>query len=438
MHATCVFLTLFTFLATAAAQTSSQAAAAPGQTAPAKAAPTITSVAVFPGATSNAAQAAPTASPGASTAATPALTQDYLVEIDGTGFADLDMSKVYVAVLPSNGVRTNPVPALSRSLDNTKIFAQFTAPADYALSAITLSTGSTLLPFSATTLSCDFKSKATLRPQMVPKDQAGNKYGNGVAKNFYAIQISIVNECPMAIVVPLAGIAITAEDAPTATPAAVAAQARSEASAATEPESKAAAKASEDAAKRDIKCQENSKLVAYSLDHVTSIYSADRKLTGRRAIYFNTVQALATIGSAVEPFLAHGFTQAVAILGGGFTTASKEILVDMSAEQLQNLTSQSFESTEQIASHGSLQKFVFVRRNEKCKNSTVEADLRDGKFSVGWEVSPASSQAPTTQNASAKASTTSASATTPTTTSAPPKPPTTAPAKPNSPTQPKK
>ncbi len=148
-------------------------------------------------------------------------------------------------------------------------------------------------------------------------------------------------------------------------------------------------------------CTEKGSLVAFSLDHVTSIFSADRKLTGRRAIYFNTVQALATLGSAVEPFFAHGFTQGVAILGGGYTTASKELLVDMSSEQLQNLTSQSFGSTEQVAAHGSLQKFVFVRRNEKCKDKPIENDLRTGQFSVNWQLSPASAEAPKTLNAPA-------------------------------------
>ena len=156
----------------------------------------------------------------------------------------------------------------------------------------------------------------------------------------------------------------------------------------------------------DDSCTEKGDLVAFSLDHVTSIFSADRKLTGRRAIYFNSLQALATIGSAVEPFLAKSFTQGVAILGGGFTTASKEVLVDMSAEQLQNLTSQSFGATEQVASHGSLQKFIFVRRNShrKCQQSLTEKEMRDGDFAVLWEVSPASAAAPATQTAPAQAS----------------------------------
>ena len=108
-------------------------------------------------------------------------------------------------------------------------------------------------------------------------------------------------------------------------------------------------------------------------------------------------------------------------MGGGFTTASKDILVDMSSEQLQNLTSQSFGSTEQVASHGSLQKFIFVRRSihKKCKNTPTETELRHGEFTVLWEVSPAAAQAPTTQAAPAAAS---KAASAPATAAPPPKP----------------
>jgi hypothetical protein len=278
------------------------------------------------------------------------------------------MAKVQVTVIPATGV-TLPVRVLTRTADNSAILAEFTATLTYALQGVALASGDNLVPYDLPTPSCDFNSRVVLTPQIVPKPQAGNKYGNGVAKNFHAIQISIVNQCPMAIVVPLAGISVATDDPP---------------------------------APDDKDCQENASLVAFSLDHVTSIFSADRKLTGRRAIYFNTVQALATLGSAIEPFLARGFTQGVSILGGGYTTASKELLVDMSAEQLQNLTSQSFGSTEQVASQGSVQKFVFVRRNEKCKKSTVEQDLILGKFFVNWQVSPASAEAPTPLKAPAQ------------------------------------
>jgi hypothetical protein len=331
------------------------------QAAPVAVAPpavTVTSVAVF--SQSTVADAAGAA------------TQTFILEVTGTNFDQIaDMGRVSIAVMPSAGVSPNPIRVLSRSLDNTKIIGQFTAPPTYTLQEVVLSTGAELFPISTGTLACDFRTKVRLVPQIVPKSQAGNKYGNGVAKNFYAIQISVVNECPMAIIIPLGGISVAADDAPSASDPA--------------------------------ECREEGALVAFSLDHVTSVFSADRKLTGRRAIYFNSLQAVATIGSAIQPFFGSGFAKGVAILGGGFTTASKEVFVDMSAEQLQNLASQSFGATEQVASHGSLQKFVFVRRNEGCKNSTIESDIRIGKFSVNWQLSPASSQAPQTLQAPAAA-----------------------------------
>jgi hypothetical protein len=400
-------------------------------------------------------------------------TQDFIIEISGTDLDKIsDISKAYIAVLPATGVAPTQIPVFY-SLDKSKVLAQFTAPTNYSLDGVALWTGSALLPLSTGALSCDFNSKVTLTPQVVPKDQAGNKYGNGVAKNFYAIQVSIVNECPMAIVVPLAGIRVVVDTEVTSEsplPSAVIGAPYLDALDAfggsppyawtssplplglflsssgtisgtvastvkvgtfpfsvqvsdssvppisataimtlpvvtSQTEPSASPDSQNPGADSDDMCMEKGDLVAFSLDHVTSIFSVDRKLTGRRAIYFNTVQALATIGSAVEPFLAKSFTQGVAILGGGFTTASKELLVDMSAEQLQNLTSQSFGATEQVASHGSLQKFVFVRRNihKKCMNTIMERELRHGEFSVLWEVSPASTAAPTTQSAPAQA-----------------------------------
>jgi hypothetical protein len=419
--------------------------------------PKITSAVLFPEAASQASSSS---------------TQDFILEISGNNLDKIsDINKAYIGVLPPTGVDPAQIPVFY-SQDKSRLLAQFAAPTNYSLQGVTLWTGSALQMLSTGALSCDFKSKVTLTPQIVPKDQAGNKYGNGVAKNFFAIQISIVNECPVAIIVQLAGIRVivnTALTTPSPLPSAVvgapylgtlgafggnppytwtssplpdglvlsssgtisgipASTVRagmflfnvqvSDSStppisatgimtlpvvmAQTEP---GVSQGAQTTGANDDVCIEKGDLVAFSLDHVTSIFSTDRKLTGRRAIYFNSLQALATIGSAVEPFLAKSFTQGVAILGGGFTTASKEVLVDMSAEQLQNLTSQSFGATEQVASHGSLQKFIFVRRNthRKCQSTLTERELRQGDFAVLWEVSPASAASPTTQTAPAQA-----------------------------------
>jgi len=300
--------------------------------------------------------------------AVPNQPSNFVLEITGTAFDTVDMANLRILMFPSTGVST--VTSLSRSTDNTKIFAQFTAPPNYALQEVGLSlTGTSFVTFSTGTESCDFENKVVVHPQIVSQSQSKTKYGNGVATNFHVVQISIVNKCSVPIIVPLAGMTIAPEG-----------------------RNKTATSCS---------AEGGGDLAPFSLDHVTSIYSANRKLTGARAIYFNSLQALATLGSAVEPFFARGFTQGVAILGGGFTTASKEISVDMSTEQLQNITSQSFGATEQISSGGSLQKFIFIRRNQKCHDSIQEQNIRSGNFTVNLEMIAASAQAPATTSGKA-------------------------------------
>jgi hypothetical protein len=181
VYTTCFSLALFTLLATNVAHSQIS----------------IDSVTVFPQAVSQ-------------TGSQSASTQSFVLEINGKGFETItNMATVHVAVFPATGIA---VDVLSRSQDNSKILAQFTAPVNYALEGLALTTGSNLAPFDLGTPACDFKTKVTLAPQITPKSQAGNKYGNGIAKNFYAVQVSIVNECPMAVVVPLGGMSVILDD----------------------------------------------------------------------------------------------------------------------------------------------------------------------------------------------------------------------------------
>lgn len=341
-------------------------AAAPAAVAPPAAAPEVDSIAVF-------LATAPSVLAGGTTSQS-----GFILEIIGKNFGPIDLSTVRVIPFPATGVTAMAV--LSISSDGTKIFAQFTAPSTYVLQQVALSlSSSNFITFNTNALSCDFAKSVSVASQIVPESQSKTKYGNGIGSNFYVVQLSIVNKCPMPIDIPLAGIKI-----------------RVSATAATTISDVKKVKHG-----KNCETVDPTDLIPFSLDHLTSIYSEDRQLTGARAIYFNSLQAAATIGSAIEPFLAAGFTQAVAILGGGFTTASKQIFIDMSAQQLQDLTSQSFGSVEQVASGGPLQKFVFVNRKHGCSNSPLENNLREGNFKVRYDLIPASAQAPATQESPA-------------------------------------
>jgi hypothetical protein len=225
------------------------------------------------------------------------------------------------------------------------IHYKLVAPENYAPAEIALSYAGSAVSKSVANTTCtgdDIEKKFSY----VPPSQAKEKYGTGVGKNFRVIQISIVNRCTLPVLIPLAGIYLASSpDTP------------------------------------------GTRIYPFSLDHVTSIFSYDRQFSGRRAVYFNVVQALATVGSAVEPFLASGFTKGVSILGGSFTQASLTIWKDMTAEQLQSLTSQSYQATEQVGPNGgSLQKFVFLPISkgegkgvqgplEKVNTSTLEVNI---------------------------------------------------------------
>jgi hypothetical protein len=209
----------------------------------------------------------------------------FVLEIIGKNFNTItDLSKVRVIPFPSTGVSSMSV--VSGSLDGTKIMAQFIGTPTYVLQQIAVSVSdSSFLTFDTKSTSCDFASKVKVKPQVMPIGQSRTNYGDGIGTNFYVVEISVVNGCPMPIDIPLAGISIVANG-------------------------------SQNDSKTCALDAKTSNLVPFPLEHLTSIYTEDRKLTGHRAKYFNSLLAIATLGSAVEPFFGHGFTQGVAILGG--------------------------------------------------------------------------------------------------------------------------
>ncbi|HEV2349226.1 MAG TPA: hypothetical protein VG028_05200 [Terriglobia bacterium] len=273
--------------------------------------------------------------------------QTLIIEISGTNLTTPDVPRILVFPATNTGEVT--------TLDSSAalIDAKFSVPKNYILEEVVLShsTGAPqaiMVARATCTPETDIKSTYNI----VTENQAKNKYGNGVAENFDIFQLSMVNECSLPVVIPLAGIKFSV--------------------------------------KVDSRLVD---IVPFSLEHVTSVYSTDRKLTGRRAVFFNFLQAVATLGSAVEPFFGRGFTQGVSIWGGGFTQAMTTVFKDMSAEQLQNITAQSFGSTEQLGPNGgSLQKFLFVPKRptgEKGKQKlSLAGSFAQGEVSLNYEAIP--------------------------------------------------
>jgi hypothetical protein len=203
----------------------------------------------------------------------------------------------------------------------------------------------------------------TYRSTILSQKQTASRFGGGIAKNFYAVQLSIVNQGSVKVQVPLASIQAEVEWL---------------------------------AGAQDKKFyREGPATVApVPLTGAISYFSTHRQSTGARAKVFNYLQGLTTIGSAVQLFFGHGFAQGVAIAGGGFRQGLGQILPDLSDQQLANLTSQSFESIETVSGNGgSIEKVIFIQRGEEVlesgrgENESTNADdkstKKDGKSTKG-------------------------------------------------------
>lgn len=196
------------------------------------------------------------------------------------------------------------------------------------------------------------------RSTILSSDQARSRFGGGIAENFYVVQLSVVNQGPSKVQIPLASIQAEVEwyagafegKFYVAGPATVA---------------------------------------PVPLAGAVSYFSTYRQATGPRAKFFNSLQGLTTIGSAIQLFFGPGFAQGVGIAGGGFRQGLGQIYQDISDQQLANLTSQSFESIEVVSGNGgSLEKVIFIQRGEEKLPSSLRRLITniEGFEITGYEV----------------------------------------------------
>ena len=173
----------------------------------------------------------------------------------------------------------------------------------------------------------------TYRSTIMSFDQASSRFGAGIANNFYVVQLSITNKGPVKLQIPLASV-----------------QAEVEWFAGT--------------VKNKYYREGPATVAPVPLAGAVSYFSVYRQARGRRAIFFNLLQGMTTIGSAIQLFFGPGFAQGVGIAGGGFRQGLGQIFQDLSDQQLANLTSQSFESIETVSGNGgAIDKVVFIQRS---------------------------------------------------------------------------
>ena len=174
-------------------------------------------------------------------------------------------------------------------------------------------------------------------------------FGAGVAQNFYVVKLSVVNNGSKKVSIPLASIQAEAEWA-----------------------------RGTDRPKRDnvVEYYEGPPTVSpVPLAAVSAYFSSDYKVTGGRARFFNALDGVTTLAAAIVPFAGPGFKAGNAVFTAGFVPGVHKFVGDLSDQQLQTLTGQSWQSSETIAANGgSVDKFVYIQRNEQFSDKPVSYD----------------------------------------------------------------
>lgn len=171
-------------------------------------------------------------------------------------------------------------------------------------------------------------------------DAAKSLFGDGVADNFYVLQLSVVNNGTKKFVIPLAAVQAEVEWL----------YGWEEAS----PGKKA---------KRIYYLEGPPTLAPVPLAAVSAYFGMYQKAQGRRTRLFNVLEGITTLATTLVPFTGSALKDAEVVFSGGFIPGLRQAYGDLSAQQLQNLTSLSWEASETVAANGgSIEKYIYIQR----------------------------------------------------------------------------
>lgn len=196
------------------------------------------------------------------------------------------------------------------------------------------------------------------RYTVLDQKDASNLFGSGVGEHFYVIQLSLVNKGDKKVIVPLSSI-----------------QAEIEWAYGGETD--------------EISYDEGpATLSPLKLSAISSYFDAFQKTKGRKAKLFNILDGVVTLGAALVPVFGHNIERPIAIMSGGFIPGLRKSFGDLSSQQLQNLTSMSWDSVEEIPADGAKEKFIYIQRSDQSYAGTTPPEIRKQIKSIaGLEVS---------------------------------------------------
>jgi hypothetical protein len=197
----------------------------------------------------------------------------------------------------------------------------------------------------------------TFQYTVLDKDGARSLLGEGVADNFHVLQLSVVNNGKRKVAIPLAAIQAEVEWL-----------------------YGVAALKSRDFRRRSAETVSYidgpPTLAPIPLATVSAYFGMSQKSEGRRTRVFNILEGITTLATAFVPFSGPALKDAEVVLSGGFIPGMRQAWVDLSAQQLQNLTSLSWETSETVAPNGgTIEKYIYIQRKPQLIDE-VEPTLR--------------------------------------------------------------
>lgn len=172
------------------------------------------------------------------------------------------------------------------------------------------------------------------RYAVMEQKDAGRLFGRGVGENFYVIELTVVNNGKKKVAVPLGSIQAEAEWVYGSV--------------------------------KETEFEEGPPTIpALPLGAVSGYFDAFQKVEGKRARLFNILDGLTTLGSSLIPVFGRNIERPTAILAGGLIPAIRKAVGDLSSEQLQRLTTLSWENVEQIPASASISKFIYIPRADQ-------------------------------------------------------------------------
>jgi hypothetical protein len=183
------------------------------------------------------------------------------------------------------------------------------------------------------------------RYHILDQNDATRMFGQGVGQNFYVIELVVVNNGKKKVAVPLGmiqaeiewlygvskdGKEFFEEGPPTAPP--------------------------------------------LPLGSVSSYFDAFQKTDGKWAKVFNILDGVTILGASLVPVFGRNIERPVTIFSGGLIPGLKRSVGDLSSQQLQNLTTMSWEGIEEVLPGGSRQKYVYIPRADQVFGNAKAPD----------------------------------------------------------------